>query len=42
MPTILTVISLGRVPELAQESQRTGNLAASSRELNEDSDPLAR
>lgn len=39
MSTVLTVISLGRVPELAQESQKTGNLAASSQELNEDSDP---
>lgn len=39
MSTILTVTSLGRVPELAQESQQTGNLAASSQELNEDSDP---
>lgn len=39
MITILTVISLGRVPELAQESQQTGNLAASSQELNEGSDP---
>lgn len=39
MRSILTVISLGRVPDLARESQRTGNLAASSQELNEDRDP---
>ena len=39
MSTIMTVIATGRVPEVAQESQQTGNLAASSQELNEDSDP---
>lgn len=35
----MTIIATGRVPEVAQESQQTGNLAASSQELNEDSDP---
>ncbi len=39
MSTILTVTSLGRVPELALESHQTGNLAASSPKLNEDTDP---
>lgn len=34
--------SLGCMPELAQESQQTGNLAASSQELNEGSDPSHR
>ena len=33
------MISLDRVPDIAQEPQRTGNLVASSLELLKDSDP---